>query len=88
MRESLKQARGTYWHTPLTAVMYCSCAGLVALWLQKDDILVSAGKHDVFTLENLTHVLPVEYCWLLPLSANEDQVLDYEHTRLQSVDLN
>lgn len=71
MRESLKQGCGTHWHTPLAAVVCCSW-GLVALWLQKDDILMSADKHCVLTLENLMHVLPVEVLLAAPLSANAD----------------
>lgn len=84
---TLQQACGSHWHTPLAAVMCCSW-GLVALWLQKGDIVVSADKHYVLTLENLMRVLPVEVLLAAAPHTNADQVLGYEHTRLQSVDLN
>lgn len=71
----------------LTDMMYCLSAGLVALWPQKDYMLISADKQCVVILENLMNVHPVEVslAWLLSLSANADQVLEigsYEHEML------
>lgn len=77
---SLKQA-WRHWFTgtcALLIMMYSLSAGLVALWPQKDDMLISADKQYVVVLENLMNVHPVEVLLasLLSLSANADQVLE------------
>lgn len=49
-----------YWHMCCAAMMYCLCTGLEALWLQKDDVLISADKQGTVIVQSLRNVHPAE----------------------------